>query len=141
MRNECLNQRHFHEAPMSVRVLTADLGNKMQLCTQGYNKRPYGVGMLVAGYDEDGAHIVQVCPSANVYPCKAMAIGARSQSARTYLEKHLDEFQTSDLEQLVLHGLRALRDTLPNEVELDNKVSLDLVTAGHERVSCLRTCP
>ena len=51
-----------------------------------------------------------------------MAIGARSQSARTYLEKHLDEFDC-DLEPLVAHGLRALRDTLPNEVDLSNKVS------------------
>ena len=37
-------------------------------------------------------HIYQTCPSANVYDCKAMAIGARSQSARTYLEKFLDVF-------------------------------------------------
>jgi 20S proteasome subunit alpha 6 len=51
-----------------------------------------------------------------------MAIGARSQSARTYLEKHLESFASCDLEQLVLHGLRALRDTLPNEVNLDNNV-------------------
>ncbi len=51
-----------------------------------------------------------------------MAIGARSQSARTYLEKHLDEFKDCELDQMVLHGLRALRDTLPNEVDLDNKV-------------------
>ena len=51
-----------------------------------------------------------------------MAIGARSQSARTYLEKHFDEFLDCDLEPLVAHGLRALRDTLPNEVDLSNKV-------------------
>lgn len=51
-----------------------------------------------------------------------MAIGARSQSARTYLEKHLNEFLDCSLEDLVRHGLRALRDTLPNEVELTSKV-------------------
>ena len=39
-----------------------------------------------------GPHIYQTCPSANYYDCKAMAIGARSQSARTYLEKYLDQF-------------------------------------------------
>ena len=52
-----------------------------------------------------------------------MAIGARSQSAKTYLERHLDEFLEADLEALVAHGIRALRDTLPNEIELNNKVS------------------
>ena len=50
--------------------------------------------------------------------CRAMAIGARSQAARTYLEKFLDDFKTCDLDELVKHGLRALRDTLPNEVRL-----------------------
>lgn len=52
-----------------------------------------------------------------------MAIGARSQSAKTYLERHLDEFLEADLEGLVAHGIRALRDTLPNEIELNNKVN------------------
>jgi len=52
-----------------------------------------------------------------------MAIGSRSQSARTYLEKHLNEFLSCDLDELVKHGLRALRDTLPNEVDLSIKVS------------------
>ena len=64
-----------------------------------------------------------MCPSANFYDCKAMAIGARSQSARTYLEKSLDDVGDCELEPLVAHGLRALRDTLPNEVDLTNKVS------------------
>ena len=51
-----------------------------------------------------------------------MAIGAKSESAKTYLEKHLDEFLDCGVEDLVRHALRALRDTLPNEVELTTKV-------------------
>ena len=46
-------------------------------------------------FKDKGPHIYQTCPSANFFDCKAMAIGARSQSARTYLEKHLDEFLDS----------------------------------------------
>merc|ERR1711945_61409 len=107
----------------------------MQNCIQLYNRRPYGVGLIVAGCDDLGPHIYQVCPSANYYECKAMAIGARSQSARTYLEKHLDEFLDCDLEPLVAHGLRALRDTLPNEVDLTNKnVSIAIVGEDTEFV-------
>ena len=52
-----------------------------------------------------------------------MAIGGRSQSARTYLERHLEEFAEASLADLINHGLRALRDTLPNELELTAKVS------------------
>lgn len=50
-----------------------------QVCTQRSWKRPYGVGLLVAGYDKTGPHLYNTCPSANYYEYKAMAIGARSQ--------------------------------------------------------------
>jgi len=128
MRTECLHSRYFNDTPLRVSTLMWDLGNKMQLTIQGYNKRPYGVGLLVAGFDDLGPHIYQVCPSANFYDCKAMAIGARSQSARTYLEKKLDDLGDCELEPLVAHALRALRDTLPKEVDLTNKnVSIAIV--------------
>lgn len=100
------------------------LGNKMQVSTQRYDRRPYGVGLLVAGYDDQGPHVFQVCPSANFYNCKAMSIGSRSQSARTYLEKHLTEFMECSKENLIVHGLNALQDTLPNEVEMSKKVDI-----------------
>jgi len=121
MRTECLNHKYSLDALLPVNRLIAQLGNKMQICTQRYDRRPYGVGLLVAGHDELGPHIYQTCPSANYFDCKAMSIGARSQSARTYLEKKLDEFQSCTLEELIKHGLRALRDTLPNEVDLNTK--------------------
>jgi 20S proteasome subunit alpha 6 len=98
------------------------IGNKMQMSTQGYDRRPYGVGLLVVGYDTQGPHLYQTCPSANYYDCKGMAIGARSQAARTYLEKNLDKLYDSTINELVAHALRALRDTLPAEMELTNKV-------------------
>lgn len=70
-----------------------------------------------------------------------MAIGSRSQSARTYLENHLDEFQTCDTEELIKHGLRALRDTLPNEVELNSKVNVHLTLCdfvSHDKLAYLK---
>ncbi|XP_059153932.1 proteasome subunit alpha type-1-like [Physella acuta] len=121
MRNECLNSRWAYNTPLAISRLVAAVGSKSQIPTQRYGRRPFGVGLLVAGYDAQGPHIYQTCPSANFYDCKAMAIGARSQSARTYLEKHLDVFPDCVLEELVKHGLRALRDTLPQEVDLTPK--------------------
>jgi len=128
MRTECLNSRYAHDHSLPISRMIEGLGNKMQLTTQRAGKRPYGVGLLVAGYDDKGPHIFQTCPSSNYYDCRAMAIGARSQAARTYLEKFLNELRDCDLEELVKHGLRALRDTLPNEVDLTNKnVSIAVV--------------
>lgn len=51
MRTECLNHRYSHDEPLPVSRLIGNLGNKLQVCTQRYDRRPYGVGLLVAGYD------------------------------------------------------------------------------------------
>jgi len=121
MRTECLNSRYAYGCPLPVSRLVALVGNKSQIPTQRYGRRPFGVGLLVAGYDDQGPHIYQTCPSANYFDCKAMAIGARLQSARTYLERNLDALPDASLDELIKHGLRALRDTLPNDVELTTK--------------------
>lgn len=121
MRSECLNSRYAYDQALPVSRLVSAVGNKSQILTQRYGRRPFGVGLLIAGYDSQGPHIYQTCPSANYYDCKAMAIGARSQSARTYVEKHLDKFHDSSLDELIAHGLRSLRDTLPSEINLTNK--------------------
>ena len=92
LRTECLNSRYSLERALPVSRMVSMVGSKSQIPTQRYGRRPFGVGLLVAGYDDQGPHIYQTCPSANYFDCKAMAIGARSQSARTYLEKFLDKF-------------------------------------------------
>jgi len=121
MRTECINHQYAFDKPMPVTRLMDHVSNKCQVPTQRYGRRPFGVGFLMAGYDEKGPHLYQLCPSANYYSCKSMAIGSRSQSARTYLEKNLDKFPDSSQDELIKHCMRALRDTLPNEVELTVK--------------------
>jgi len=137
MRQECINHKYSYGRDYPVGRLINLLGLKMQVCTQRYDRRPYGVGLLVAGYDDQGPHIYQTCPSANFYDCKAMAIGARSQSARTYLEKHLNSFKGCDLYELINHGIKALAGTLPNETKLNNK-NLSICIVGKDtKFKCL----
>lgn len=122
MRTECLNHRYIYGSPLYISRLVSSVGDKAQTSTQIMGRRPFGVGLLVAGVDESGPHVYYICPSSNFYECKCMAIGARSQSARTYLERHKDEFKdVEDLGELVVHALRALRDCLPNDSELTTK--------------------
>ncbi len=61
---------------------------------------------------QTGPHIFQTCPSGNYYEYKAQTIGARSQSAKTYLEKHFTEFDSCELDALVKHALMALKETV-----------------------------
>lgn len=115
LRTECLNYKYAYDTTYPVSRIITNLGNKMQITTQRYDRRPYGVGLLVAGYDEMGPHIYQVVPSANFFNCKAMSIGSRSQSARTYLERHLKTFNDCTKDELICHGIQAIRGSLPND--------------------------
>ncbi|GBG28682.1 Proteasome subunit alpha type-1 [Hondaea fermentalgiana] len=108
MRTECLNHRFQFNSPIITGRLVSDLADKHQARTQASWKRPYGVGLLVGGFDRDGPHLYQTCPSGNLYEYKAMAIGSRAQSAKTYMEKHLASIESADLETLVIHALKAL---------------------------------
>lgn len=118
MRTECLNHKFVYGSALPVGRLVGDLADRMQECTQSYVRRPYGVGLLVAGYDKTGPHLYQTCPSGIYYEFEAMAIGSRAQSARTYLEKHFKTFDGLSKDEMIQHGLQALRGCLQGDDEL-----------------------
>ncbi|KAK9487454.1 nucleophile aminohydrolase [Lipomyces starkeyi] len=118
MRQQAMSSRMIYNRPIPVSRVVSAIGDKAQRNTQTYGRRPYGVGLLVAGFDETGPHLFEFQPSGTVLEYFGAAIGARSQSARTYLERNFDQFPEASLEDLVLHGLRALRDTLAQDKEL-----------------------
>lgn len=107
------------------RIVT-QIGDRAQTNTQHYGKRPYGVGLLVAGVDDAGPHLFEFQPSGMTQEMLACAIGARSQMARTYLERNLAEFADCSREELINHGLKALRETLSQDKEL----TIDNTTVG-----------
>jgi len=118
MRNECLNHKYVYGAAMPTGRLATDLADRHQRTTQTYVRRPYGVGLLLASFDKNGPHVYQTCPSGNVHECYAAAIGARSQSGRTYLEKHHGTFPGCGRDELIMHALRALVGCVSGDGEL-----------------------
>jgi 20S proteasome subunit alpha 2 len=88
-----------------TRVLTQEVATVMQQATQsGYvvktlcttflitsghrGVRPYGVSLLVAGWDNNrGPALYQVDPSGSFWAWKASAIGKNMVNAKTFLEK------------------------------------------------------
>lgn len=128
MRSECLNHKFVYASPMQVGRLVLQVADKSQVHTQRYGRRPYGVGLLVAGYDQTGAHLYETCPSGNYFDYRAQAIGGRSQSAKTYLERRLASFDNCTLDELIRHGLFALRETLasgaPGSADKDAETKL-----------------
>lgn len=63
----------------------------------------------------------------------ACGIGARSQMARTYLERNLDEFEGSSREELIRHALRSLKESLAQDKELTvDNTSLGISGIGED---------
>ena len=83
----------------------------------------------MAGVDETGTHLFETCPSANYYEYKAMAIGAKCQSAKTYLEKNFETFDKVSRDELIAHGVRALRASAQEEELTIHNVSVGVVSA------------
>jgi 20S proteasome subunit alpha 6 len=119
MRNQALQSKLLHGRPLPLNRLVQQLSLKAQRKTQISGARPYGVGLLVIGTDSTGPHLWEFLPSGSILEFRATSIGARSQSARTYLEKEHENFASCTKEELVLHGLKALRECLPQEKELN----------------------
>jgi 20S proteasome subunit alpha 6 len=109
MRTECLNHKFVYETPIQAGRLVAALSDKAQVYTQKAEKRPYGVGLLVAAFDKTGTHLYQTQPNGIFFEYKAQAMGARSQSAKTYLEKNFESFEKCPLDELIKHALTALK--------------------------------
>jgi 20S proteasome subunit alpha 6 len=118
MKQQSLASKMTYGRPIPVERIVSMIGDRAQTNTQQYGKRPYGVGLLVAGIDDLGPHLFEFQPSGMTQEMLACAIGARSQMARTYLERHLDEFADCNRDELLKHGLRALKESLAQDKEL-----------------------
>jgi 20S proteasome subunit alpha 6 len=71
-------------------------------------------------------------PSGNYFEYMAMAIGSRSQTSRTYLEREFESFADCSLDELIKHSLKALASTLAGDTELDAK-SASIAIVGKDR--------
>lgn len=118
MKQQSLASKMTYGRAIPLERIVSRIADRAQTNTQQYGKRPYGVGLLVAGVDETGPHLFEFQPSGLAQEMLACAIGARSQMARTYLERQLDEFENCSREELINHGLRALKETLSQDKEL-----------------------
>ncbi|KAH8726103.1 nucleophile aminohydrolase [Phaeosphaeriaceae sp. PMI808] len=118
MKQQSLASRLTYDRAIPLSEITARIADRAQTNTQQYGRRPYGVGLLIAGVDAKGPHLFEFQPSGVTQEMLACGIGARSQMARTYLERHLEEFESASREELIKHALRALKESLSQDKEL-----------------------
>jgi 20S proteasome subunit alpha 6 len=127
LRSECLDHRFAFGSEGRIAQLAETVALRSQSKTQKYGRRPYGVGLLLIGAGLDGSRLFETCPSGQYWEYNAHAIGRRAQAAKTYLEQHLNEFESAGKEELIKHALRALRDCRAKEETELNCLAIGVV--------------
>jgi len=126
MKQQSLASRLTYDRAIPLAEIVGRIGGKAQWNTQEYGRRPYGVGLLIAGVDSRGPHLYEFQPSGLTQEMVACGIGARSQMARTYLERNLSKFPDASREELIKHALQALKESMGQDKEL----TVDNTTIG-----------
>lgn len=106
---------------------TRELADIMQEFTQSGGVRPFGVSMLVAGYDMHSSkpQLFQVDPSGTYFGWKASAIGKNFKNMKTFLEKRYSETMTID--DAIHIAILTLRDSVEEQVT-ENNIEIGVVT-------------
>ncbi|KAJ3049098.1 Proteasome subunit alpha type-2 [Rhizophlyctis rosea] len=97
----------YHEEPPTA-MLVKEVATVMQEYTQSGGVRPFGVSLLIAGFDDTGPSLYQVDPSGSYWAWKASAIGKNMINAKTFLEKRYSS--TMEIEDAVHNAILTLKE-------------------------------
>jgi len=97
-----------YDEPVSVSTITKYICDRKHMVTQYAGVRPYGVGLLIGGIDEDGTNLYETEPSGTMISWKAQAIGRGADKAKKTLSKgYKDGMKADDAIKLLLKALKA----------------------------------
>ncbi|KAG0591917.1 hypothetical protein KC19_1G211700 [Ceratodon purpureus] len=96
-RKQAQTYQRLYQEPIPLSQLVRETAAVMQEFTQSGGVRPFGVSLLVAGFDDNGPQLYQVDPSGSYFSWKASAIGKNVSNAKTFLEKrYTDDMELED---------------------------------------------
>lgn len=110
-----------------VSQLVREVASVMQEFTQSGGVRPFGVSLLMAGYDDDGPQLYQVDPSGSYWAWKASAIGKNSTNAKTFLEKR---YENPELEDAIHIAILTLKEGFEGAMDENN---IEISVIGEDR--------
>jgi 20S proteasome subunit alpha 7 len=86
-RQEAKQFKKFYDSPIPSQLLCDRISNYAQAHTLYASVRPFGVCLLLAGWDQDGPHLHMIEPSGLSFGYQAVAAGKAKQGAKAELEK------------------------------------------------------
>ncbi len=119
------NRMTYDEA-VEVGTVAKHLADQSHQFTQYSGVRPNGVALIIAGVDQKGESIYVTDPSGTFVQYAAVAIGAGSEEANSFLEKHYDpEMSLEDAATLAIAAINLKAE----QKEGTNHVKMAKVTA------------
>lgn len=127
------NYKNIYGEYPPTKMLVSEIAKIMQEATQSGGVRPFGVSLLVAGYDDhNNFGLYQVDPSGSYFPWKATAIGKGATAAKTFLEKRWNN--ELELEDAIHIALLTLKESIEGEFNGD---TIEIAIVGEENVNML----
>lgn len=114
-----INQVTYGE-PISISSLATYISDRKHLVTQYAGVRPYGVGLLIGGVNDDGVRLFETEPSGTMIEWKAQVIGRGAEKAKKILEReYKDDLDKEKGLKLLLKALKAgEKDATPETTEV-----------------------
>eukprot|EP00030_Apusomonadida_sp_AF-17_P005938 a676797_1804.p2 GENE.a676797_1804~~a676797_1804.p2 ORF type:complete len:256 (-),score=114.11 a676797_1804:42-779(-) len=112
-RIECQSYQLSMEVPVTLAYVARYIASVQQSYTQRGGLRPFGLSVLVAGFDTDGTpNLYKTEPSGAFSAWKAAATGRNAKSMQEYLEKHyVDDLSDAAAVKLTVRSLLEVVDS------------------------------
>jgi proteasome alpha subunit len=108
----CQSNKLLYDEAVDVETLARRIGDMAQVYTQHAGVRPFGVSMIIAGIDIEGARIFTTDPSGAYRGFKATAVGRRNDEANKLLEeKYTDGLSIEESIKLAIDAIKAASDS------------------------------
>ncbi|XP_050526314.1 proteasome subunit alpha type-2 [Daktulosphaira vitifoliae] len=108
--------KFLEEIPTAL--LVQEVASVMQEYTQSGGVRPFGVSLLVCGWDKTGPKLYQCDPSGAYFAWKATALGKNYVNSKLFLEKRYKE--DLELEDAIHTAILALKEGFEGQMTADN---------------------
>ncbi|KAK2458019.1 proteasome subunit alpha type-4 [Trifolium repens] len=117
-RKQAEQYHRLYKEPIPVTQLVREVAAVMQEFTQSGGVRPFGVSLLVAGFDDNGPQLYQVDPSGSYFSWKASAMGKNVSNAKTFLEKRYTD--DMELDDAVHTAILTLKEGFEGQISAKN---------------------
>jgi len=117
-RKQAQQYYRLYKESIPVTQLVRETAAVMQEFTQSGGVRPFGVSLLIAGYDDNGPQLYQVDPSGSYFSWKASAMGKNVSNAKTFLEKRYTE--DMELDDAIHTAILTLKEGYEGQISSSN---------------------